>query len=81
MRKFLLLVVSLLSVLFVVQMDASAKKKKKRKRKAKPKTEQVATTADSMRVVRAPGVKNQQEYDSLKAVKNAEKKATLNEKK
>jgi hypothetical protein len=34
-----------------------------------------------MRVVRAPGVKNQHEYDSLKAAKNAEKKATLNEKK
>lgn len=81
MRKFLLLVVSLLSVLFVLQMDASEMKKKKRKRKAKPKTEQVSTNSDSMRVVRAPGVKNQCEYDSLKAVKNAEKKATLKEKK
>ncbi len=81
MRKFQLLVVSLLSVLFVFQMDASDKKKRKHKRNAKPKTEQVTTTADSMRVVRAPGVKNRHEYDSLKSAKNAEKKATLNEKK
>jgi hypothetical protein len=53
----------LMSILLLSNFESEAFCKKKRKKKAK--TTQVAP-ADTTRAVRAPGVKNQRELDSIK---------------
>lgn len=57
---------------------ANAKKKKKKRKKAKQELVQPAVVnKDSIKVVRAPGVPNQQQYDSLKSAKNKQKLDSL----
>lgn len=63
----------LLVAILGLENDAFAKKKKRKRRKAKTTQITSTTTSDSAKVVRAPGVPNRKEHDSLKQAKMIEK--------
>jgi LDH2 family malate/lactate/ureidoglycolate dehydrogenase len=82
MRKLLLQ--SSLVVLLVVLIDpahAACWKKKRKKKKAETEALSKTTPSDSLRIVRAPGVPNRAEYDSIKAAKDKLKREELDKKK
>jgi len=65
-RLYILSILFLVSCIFLAQ-DTFAKKKKKRCKKAK--TTQVVKIDSTMKVIPAPGVPNQSEFDSMKNAK------------
>lgn len=66
MKRYLLFTsMALMGILILASVDSDAFcKRKKRKKQSTTKS---TTAKDSVRVVHAPGVKNQKELDSIKA--------------
>ena len=73
MKKSQLYILSLLLITLFSFVFNDVQAKKKRCKRKKAKTTQIAATDSTTRVVRAPGVPNQREHDSLKAAKMKEK--------
>jgi Flp pilus assembly protein TadB len=77
MRKYRLVISSLFLLFVLVFSFENSFAKKKRKKKRKITTAQTTkantTSKDSIKIVHAPGVRNQKSFDSLKAVKTKQK--------
>ncbi len=73
MKKLPLFILSLVLIALFTLSNSDVQAKKKRCKRKKAKSAQVANTDSTLNVVRAPGVPNQREHDSLKAAKMIEK--------